>query len=151
MVQQNRDYSAVVAESAAAIIDRLNDQLVEVTRVNQQVLVRGISELPGDAQSQQLLRDNVAAMLDNISKPGRYIETRQETDAQSAPRAPAPDSGVAGTVLVVAFASARRVALIVSSAAISASARRSGAVSKVSWSPSISISSGSCSRLDCVG
>ena len=64
MAQQNRDYSAVVAESAAAIIDRVNDRLAEVTRLTQQVLVRDISELPGDAQLQQLLRDNVAANID---------------------------------------------------------------------------------------
>jgi DNA-binding PucR family transcriptional regulator len=64
MAQQNRDYSALVAESAAAIIDRLHDRLAEVTRVTQQVLVRDISELPGDAQLQQLLRDNVAANIE---------------------------------------------------------------------------------------
>jgi len=49
------------------------------------------------------------------------------------------------------FASVHRLALIESTASISASARRSGAVRRVSWSPSISISWGSRSRLDCVG
>ena len=64
MAQQNRDYSALVAESAAAIIDRLTDRLAEVTRLTQQILIRDIAELPGDAQLQQLLRDNVAANID---------------------------------------------------------------------------------------
>ena len=60
MAQQNRDYSAVVAESAAAIIDRLTDRLAEVTRLTQQILIRDIAELPGDAQLQQLLSSRPA-------------------------------------------------------------------------------------------
>ncbi len=66
MAAQNRDYSERVAESAAAIIARLSDQLGEVTEATQQVLLRDVSELRGDTQLLQLLRDNTAANIDTF-------------------------------------------------------------------------------------
>ncbi|MUL67899.1 PucR family transcriptional regulator [Mycobacterium sp. CBMA 234] len=66
MAAQNRDYTERVAEAAAAIIARLGDQLGAVTQATQQVLLRDVSELRGDTQLLQLLRDNTAANIDTF-------------------------------------------------------------------------------------
>lgn len=50
---------AVVARSAAAVVSRLDQRMVEVTGSIQQMLVTEIAEMRGDAQLLQLLRDSV--------------------------------------------------------------------------------------------
>ncbi|AEF40837.1 PucR family transcriptional regulator [Hoyosella subflava] len=64
--REDGDYRAVVADSAAAIITRLDDQLGAITRSTQDTLMREISELRDDAQLQQLLHDTVAANIDTV-------------------------------------------------------------------------------------
>lgn len=66
MTAQNREYTERVAESAAGIIARLGDQLGAVTQATQEVLLRDVSELRGDTQLLQLLRDNTAANIDTF-------------------------------------------------------------------------------------
>jgi DNA-binding PucR family transcriptional regulator len=65
-----RDVATVVAESAAAIVGRLDQRMANVTDSMQQMLVTEIPDLRGDAQLQQLLRDsvdgNVATVLSAI-------------------------------------------------------------------------------------
>jgi DNA-binding PucR family transcriptional regulator len=61
---------AVVAESAAAVVGRLDQRMADVTDAMQQMLLSEVAELRGDAQLQQLLRDsvdgNVATVLSAI-------------------------------------------------------------------------------------
>jgi DNA-binding PucR family transcriptional regulator len=59
MVVAGHDEATVVAESAAAIVGRLDQRMAEVTGSMQQMLVTEIAELRGDAQLLQLLRDSV--------------------------------------------------------------------------------------------
>lgn len=54
----------VVAGAAATIIGRLNDNLGEITRGIQQLVVTEIAELRGDAQLLQLLRDTVSSNVE---------------------------------------------------------------------------------------
>ena len=53
-----------VAEAAAAVAGRLDDKLDVTTRSIQELLVTEISELSGDQQLLQLLRDTVAVNVD---------------------------------------------------------------------------------------
>jgi hypothetical protein len=57
---------AVVAKTAAVIAARLDDQLEAATRSIQQLVVAEITELAGDAQLVQLLRDTVASNVDTF-------------------------------------------------------------------------------------
>ncbi len=59
MAVVGRDEATVVAESAAAIVSRLDQRMAELTGSIQQTLVTEIAELRGDAQLLQLLRDSV--------------------------------------------------------------------------------------------
>nr|WP_083962276.1 helix-turn-helix domain-containing protein [Hoyosella altamirensis] len=71
----NRSYDSAVRENprpegtsaaAAAIISKLDSQLSEVTGVIQQYLVAQITELRGDAQLLDLLRDSVEGNIETI-------------------------------------------------------------------------------------
>src|SRR4051812_18756406 len=70
MAVAGRDEATVVAESAAAIVGRLDQRMAGRTDSMQQMLLTEISDLRGDAQLQQLLRDsvdgNVATVLSAI-------------------------------------------------------------------------------------
>ncbi|WP_082966992.1 CdaR family transcriptional regulator [Mycobacterium sp. 852002-51163_SCH5372311] len=57
---------AIVAKTAALIAARLDEQLEAATRSIQQLLVTEITELAGDAQLVQLLRDTVASNVDTF-------------------------------------------------------------------------------------
>jgi DNA-binding PucR family transcriptional regulator len=59
MVVAGHDEATVVAESAAAIVGRLDQRMAEVTGSIQQMLVTEIADLRGDPQLLQLLRDSV--------------------------------------------------------------------------------------------
>jgi hypothetical protein len=50
---------AVVAESAAAVVDRLDHRMAELTGSIQEIVVTEIAELRSDAQLVQLLRDSI--------------------------------------------------------------------------------------------
>jgi hypothetical protein len=58
--------SAIVAETAALVARRLDNQLEATTRSIQQLLVMEITDLGGDAQLVQLLRDTVASNVDTF-------------------------------------------------------------------------------------
>lgn len=57
-------YDATVVKAAAAVISRLEDRLVDVTRSLHELLVDEIPELRGDAQMLQLLYDAIVGNLD---------------------------------------------------------------------------------------
>lgn len=57
---------AIVAKTAALVASRLDNRLAEATRAIQRLLVTEITELGGDAQLVQLLRDTVAANVDTF-------------------------------------------------------------------------------------
>jgi hypothetical protein len=59
MAVAGHDEATVVAESAAAIVSRLDQRVAEVTGSIQQMLVTEIADLRGDPQLLQLLRDSV--------------------------------------------------------------------------------------------
>jgi DNA-binding PucR family transcriptional regulator len=59
MAVAGHDEATVVAESAAAIVSRLDQRMAEVTGSIQQMLVTEIADLRGDPQLLQLLRDSV--------------------------------------------------------------------------------------------
>ena len=59
MAVAGHDEATVVAESAAAIVSRLDQRMAEVTGLIQQMLVTEIADLRGDPQLLQLLRDSV--------------------------------------------------------------------------------------------
>jgi DNA-binding PucR family transcriptional regulator len=59
MAVAGHDEATVVAESAAAIISRLDQRMADVTGSIQQMLVTEIADLRGDPQLLQLLRDSV--------------------------------------------------------------------------------------------
>lgn len=61
-----------VAEAAAVIVGRLAARLDEVTRVTQERVISEISELRGDAQLLQLLRDTVATNIDTYFSSIRH-------------------------------------------------------------------------------
>ena len=59
MAVLGQDDAAVVAESAAAIVGRLDERMAELTASIKQHVVTEIAELRGDAQLVQLLRDSI--------------------------------------------------------------------------------------------
>ena len=59
MAVLGQEDAAVVAESAAAIVGRLDQRMAELTASIQQIVVTEIAELRGDAQLVQLLRDSI--------------------------------------------------------------------------------------------
>lgn len=65
-VTGSRTDRATVAKTAALVARRLDDQLEAATRSIQQLLVTEITELAGDAQLVQLLRDTVASNVDTF-------------------------------------------------------------------------------------
>ncbi len=72
MAGKSGEDNAVVAKTAAMVASRLDDRLGETTRSIQELLVREIPELGGDAQLLQLLRDTVAANVDTYFSAIRY-------------------------------------------------------------------------------
>jgi hypothetical protein len=62
----SRTDRAIVAETAALVASRLDNQLEATTRSIQQLLVTEITDLGGDAQLVQLLRDTVASNVDTF-------------------------------------------------------------------------------------
>jgi DNA-binding PucR family transcriptional regulator len=64
MTDTSRQDGAAAAEAAATIVDRLYDKLGDITGDIQQLVVTEISELRGDAQLLQLLRDTVATSVE---------------------------------------------------------------------------------------
>jgi DNA-binding PucR family transcriptional regulator len=59
MAEAGNEDAAVVAQSAAAVVSRLDQRMAEVTGSIQQMLVTEIADMRGDAQLLQLLRDSV--------------------------------------------------------------------------------------------
>src|SRR3954463_3803150 len=59
MAATGRDDAAVVGQSAAAIVGRLNQRMADLTGSIHQHVVAEIAELRGDAQLLQLLRDSI--------------------------------------------------------------------------------------------
>src|ERR1700757_80142 len=64
MADRIRENQTTVAKAAAPVAGRLDDKLAETTRSIQELLVTEISELSGDQQLVQLLRDTVAVNVD---------------------------------------------------------------------------------------
>lgn len=75
---------AVVAEAAAAIISRLEGQLDDITRSTQELLVAEITDLRGDTQLLQLLRDTVAANIDTFFSAIRHRIPVEQVDPPTA-------------------------------------------------------------------
>ncbi|MBO0864643.1 MAG: PucR family transcriptional regulator, partial [Mycobacterium sp.] len=57
---------AVVAKAAATVISSLEDQVDDITRSTQELLVTEIAELRGDTLLLQLLRDTVSSNIDTF-------------------------------------------------------------------------------------
>jgi DNA-binding PucR family transcriptional regulator len=64
MAGRGSEDEALVAKSAAQIIDRLGDRLVEVTRTFQELLVSEIPEIAADGELVQVLHDSAQGNLD---------------------------------------------------------------------------------------
>jgi sugar diacid utilization regulator len=62
----------VIAKAAATIVSRLEDQVDDITRSTQELLVTEIAELREDALLRQLLRDTVAANIDTYFSAIRH-------------------------------------------------------------------------------
>ncbi|MDZ7882824.1 MAG: helix-turn-helix domain-containing protein [Mycobacterium sp.] len=82
MVERNAGGS--VADSAAAVVTRLADKLDEVTARTQAVLMDEVSDLRGDAQLVQLMRDNVAANIDTVFSAIRHSIPVEHVEAPTA-------------------------------------------------------------------
>ncbi|MCV7385753.1 PucR family transcriptional regulator [Mycolicibacter longobardus] len=63
---------AAVADAAATIVGRLYDRLDDITRDIQQLVVTEMSELGGDAQLLQLLRDTAATSVESFFSSIRH-------------------------------------------------------------------------------
>jgi PucR C-terminal helix-turn-helix domain/GGDEF-like domain len=63
---------AVVAESAAAVVGRLDQRMAELTASIQRTVVAEIAELRGDAQLLQLLRDSIAGNVATVFSAIRH-------------------------------------------------------------------------------
>lgn len=78
MADGSRDHDAQVAQTAAAVVGRLEAKLAEVTQSIQQTLVDNIAELGDDGQLVELLRDTVAGNVDTFFSAIRHrIPIRQ--------------------------------------------------------------------------
>ena len=62
----------VIAKAAAAIVSNLGDQVDDITRSTQELLVSAIAELRGDALLLQLLRDTVSSNIDTFFSAIRH-------------------------------------------------------------------------------
>lgn len=83
MVDRGRSEDAI-AENAAVITGRLGDKLADITSSIQQLLVADISELRGDEQLQQLLRDTVAGNIDTFFSAIRHGIPLERIEAPTA-------------------------------------------------------------------
>jgi hypothetical protein len=63
---------AVIAKAAATIVSSLADQVDDITRSTQELLVSAIAELRGDALLLQLLRDTVSSNIDTFFSAIRH-------------------------------------------------------------------------------
>jgi hypothetical protein len=63
---------AVIAKAAATIVSSMEDQVDDITRSTQELLVTEIAELRGDAPLLQLLRDTVASNIDTFFSAIRH-------------------------------------------------------------------------------
>jgi hypothetical protein len=84
MAGKSREDEAVVAKTAAMIASRLDDKLDETTRSIQELVISEISELRGDAQLLQLLRDTVATNVDTFFSAIRYNISIKQVEPPSA-------------------------------------------------------------------
>ena len=66
MVARSHEEEALVAKTAALIIGRLDDKLVEITRALQELLVSELSEIGGDGELLALVHDSVQGNLDTF-------------------------------------------------------------------------------------
>jgi sugar diacid utilization regulator len=62
----------VIAKAAATIVSSLEDQVGDITRSTQELLVSAIAELRGDALLLQLLRDTVSSNIDTFFSAIRH-------------------------------------------------------------------------------
>ena len=69
MAVAGHDEATVVAESAAAIVSRLDQRMADVTGSIQQMLVTEIADLRDDPQLLQLLRDSVDGNVATVCSP----------------------------------------------------------------------------------
>lgn len=72
MVETRRGAEAGVAQAATSIVNRLGERLDELTDSVQHTLVTEIHELEGDAQLQELLRDNIEQNIDTAFSTIRH-------------------------------------------------------------------------------
>lgn len=66
MAERSHEDDALVAKTAALIIGRLDDKLVEITRTLQELLVSELSEIGGDGELLALVHDSVQGNLDTF-------------------------------------------------------------------------------------
>jgi DNA-binding PucR family transcriptional regulator len=66
MAERSREDEALVAKSAALIIGRLDDKLVEITLIFQELLVSEIPEIAADGELLQVLHDSAQGNLDTF-------------------------------------------------------------------------------------
>ncbi len=66
MAARSHEEEALVAKTAALIIGRLDDKLVEITRALQELLVSELSEIGGDGELLALVHDSVQGNLDTF-------------------------------------------------------------------------------------
>jgi DNA-binding PucR family transcriptional regulator len=66
MAERSHEDEALVAKTAAQIIGRLDDKLVEITRALQELLVSQLSEIGGDGELLALVHDSVQGNLDTF-------------------------------------------------------------------------------------
>ena len=85
MAVLGQEDATVVAESAAAIVGRLDQRMAELTASIQQIVVTEIAELRGDTQLVQLLRDSIVVSL--VSSSG-VTSTRSDRPGSGHRRCP---------------------------------------------------------------
>jgi GGDEF-like domain/PucR C-terminal helix-turn-helix domain len=72
MADRSRYDDEVVSKSAAAIVDRLGEQLADITQAIQQILERDIAELRGDAQLLGLLHKSTEGNVETVFNALHY-------------------------------------------------------------------------------
>jgi hypothetical protein len=72
MADRSRYDDEVVSKSAAAIVDRLGEQLAAITQAIQQILERDIAELRGDAQLLGLLHKSTEGNVETVFNALHY-------------------------------------------------------------------------------
>ena len=72
MAERGREDEALIAKSAALIIGRLDDKLLEITRSLQELLVNELTDIGGDGELLALVYDSVQGNLDTFIPAVRH-------------------------------------------------------------------------------